>query len=290
MYRPTGPRILRTLKRLTNPERFWRFTRARFGEPLHLVLLSSIFAVTGYRRRVKWDNVHRPQYAFPILWAADLAKEIGLRELTIIEFGVAAGAGLRLMHRYATKTTAITGIKFRIVGFDAATGMPPAIDYRDNPEMFQQGDFPMWNRSELERWLPENVELQIGHIAETVSTYLPRIRDDAPLAFISIDVDYYSSTVPCLQILTGQPEQYLPYFHVYLDDISGPGGSPWTGEMLAVNEFNARHEKRKIAPPAALRELRMLQRSGWMNRMFMAHVFDHPFRSPKTRRTTTEIL
>ena len=101
-----------------------RLFRIRGGEPLHLSILSA-FAWFGHRQRVNWDNVQRPHYAFSILYAADQARRRGLKAVTIIEFGVASGAGLRVMHRHAAKTTAITGIDFRIVAFDTAAGLPP---------------------------------------------------------------------------------------------------------------------------------------------------------------------
>ena len=94
----------------------------------------------------------------------------------------------------------------------------------------------MQDRSALEAWKPNNVELVLGDTADTVAGYLPRITKDAPLGFISIDVDYYSSTVPCLSVRTGYAEQYLPYFPVYLDDIAQPSSCAWVGnDLLSAN-------------------------------------------------------
>jgi hypothetical protein len=50
------------------------------------------------------------------------------------EFGVANGAGLLNMCEIAARVTRETGVGFRIVGFDAGTGLPQPIDYRDHPE------------------------------------------------------------------------------------------------------------------------------------------------------------
>jgi hypothetical protein len=47
----------------------------------------------------------RPHYAYSILRAADQALEYGISKLTIIEFGVASGAGLLNMCRLAERTS-----------------------------------------------------------------------------------------------------------------------------------------------------------------------------------------
>ena len=71
----------------------------------------------------------------------------------------------------------------------------------------------------------------------------------APVGFIAVDVDYYASACKALQLLNAvDPRLYLPFVPVYLDDITCDGANAWTGELLAVNEFNADDTVRKIAP------------------------------------------
>jgi hypothetical protein len=45
--------------------------------------------------------------------------------------------------RRASKTTAVTGVKIDVYGFDTGKGLPPPRTYRDHPELYRQGDFPM---------------------------------------------------------------------------------------------------------------------------------------------------
>ena len=213
----------------------------------------------------------------------------GFRTITIVELGVAGGAGLMNMCRIAERTRAATGIDIRVVGFDTGRGMPPAVDYRDLPEHFQEGDFPM-DFARLRASLPSWAELIIGDVGETIPAFTRRLSPDAPLGFVSVDVDYYSAAKAALPILTGDPRAYLPLVPVYLDDIGVDGSNPWTGELLAINEFNAENEHRKIAPFTLLRSRRIFKNTQWIDRMFAAHIHDHPLRSPSARRATKWVL
>jgi hypothetical protein len=279
-----------TLRRLFRPGQLRKVLVERGTEPIHLNLLSLIVAACGsYRAKVDFDLVVRQQYAFPILYAADAAKRYGYKTVTIIEFGVAGGAGLLNMCRIAERTRAATGIEFRIYGFDTGKGMPAPLDYRDLPESFQAGDFPM-DVEALKRALPDFAELIVGDIAETVPEFLDTLPDDAPIGFVAVDVDYYSSAKKALEVLTGAPDLYLPVVPVYLDDIGVDGSNPWTGELLAVDEFNRDNGLRKIAPFTLLRSRRIFKNTQWIDRMFAAHIHDHALRSPAHRRPSRNVL
>jgi hypothetical protein len=103
-------------------------------------------------------------------------------------------------------------------------------------------------------------------------------------------VDYYSSARDALKILTSSPNKYLPIVPVYLDDIAVDSCNPWTGELLAVNEFNEQNDTRKIAPFTMLRSNRIFKNTQWIDRMFAAHIHDHILRSPKTKRAETWVI
>lgn len=278
------------LRRLSQPGQMRKVLVERGTEPVHLNLLSLFVAMFGsYRAKVDFDLVVRQQYAFPILYAADTAKQYGYKTVTLIEFGVAGGAGLLNMCRIAERTKQATGIDFRVVGFDSGKGMPPAVDYRDLPESFQAGDFPM-DEQRLREALPDFAELVIGDVTETVPAFCRALSEEAPVGFVSIDVDYYSSAKSALEVLKGRPEHYLPIVPVYLDDIGVDGSNPWTGELLAVDEFNRETELRKIAPFTMLRSRRIFKNTQWIDRMFAAHVHDHALRSPAHKREERKVL
>ena len=272
------------------PHRLNKVFVERLTEPLHLNFMSVFVGLLGsYRAKVAFDLVVRQQYAFPILHSAEQAKEMGISRLTLIEFGVGSGAGLLNMHRLAEKTMKATGVEFDIFGFDSGIGLPAAIDYRDLPETFQLGDFTM-DREKLEAALPQNVKLIIGSIADNMPAFFKKLDAAAPVGFVSIDVDYYSSARDCLMVFDGEPDFYLPIVPVYLDDIAVFGSNPWTGEWLAVNEFNARNDLRKIAPFNMLRARRIFKNALWIDMMYACHIHDHPSRSSQARRRGAWIL
>lgn len=271
------------LRRITDPSKLNKILVERLTEPLHVNVASAAVALFGgFRRKVDFDLVLRPQYAFPILRAADLAREWGYRRLTLLEFGVASGAGLLNICSIARSVTEITGIEFRIVGFDTGTGMPAPLDYRDLPEIYAAGDYPM-DVARLRASLPENCELILGPIAETVPDFLTTVDAGSPIGFASIDVDYYSSAKDALTVFTGAPDKYLPLVPVYLDDVGDITVNPWVGEWRAVNEFNEEHDLRKFAPWNMLRARRICKNAKWIEHIFGLHVHDHEIRTPGTR-------
>jgi hypothetical protein len=234
----------------------------------------------GHRAKVDFDLAQRRQYAWPMLFAADQAKNLGIKAVSVVEFGVAAGAGLLNMCALAERTAKATGVTFRVYGFDSGAGMPQAIDYRDQPDRYQRGDFPMGDPDVLRGALPSFAELIIGDIKTTVGNFLERDLIAAPLGFVSMDVDYYSSTKLALRIFGGPPTAYLPTVSVYFDDIDSYDSSPWNGEQLAIAEFNAENVRRKIAPFPFLRTLRLFKNAAWIDHMFATQIFDHPSKIP----------
>lgn len=125
------------LRRALTDGKYRKIFVERLTEPLHLNVLSAGVALFGsYPAKVAFDLVVRQQYAYPILFAAQSAKKLGLERIAILEFGVATGAGLLNMCELAARTEAATGVAIEVVGFDTGTGMPPAVDHRDLPEYF----------------------------------------------------------------------------------------------------------------------------------------------------------
>jgi hypothetical protein len=255
----------------------------RMTEPLHINILSAFVAIFGgTRARIDFDLVIRQQYAYPILRAADFAREWGYKKLTLIEFGVAAGSGLLNICEIAKLVTKETGVEFEIYGFDTGSGMPEPVDYRDLPENYQAGDFPM-DQKKLKENLPKNCHLIIGPILETVPAFLEKISAEAPIGFVSVDVDYHSSARDALTAFFGDPDKYLPVIPVYFDDLGDETVNPWVGEELGINEFNKKTEFRKIAPYNMLRQRRICKNAKWIGHMYALHVHDHRVRTPGTR-------
>ena len=265
-------------KILYQPSARSRILRERLTEPVHLNLAAlMVAAVVGFRAKVAWDVVTRPHYAYGLLEAADQARQAGLDSFTAVEFGVAGGEGLLNLCMLAERVHAATGVQVRIAGFDTGRGMPPPVDWRDHPEQFGAGDFPM-DRERLSARLPPNCRLVLGPVDETVPEFLRgALGASAPLGFVAFDLDYYSSTKQALALLADpDPTKYLFLPILYFDDIVLPYYCDWAGELLAINEFNTEHPMRKIQQYRFLRSRRYFKNARWIDQIFLLHLFDHP--------------
>jgi hypothetical protein len=72
------------------------------------------------------------------------------------------------------------------------------------------------------------------------------------------------------------PQKYLPTILLYLDDIIDVSNSRFTGELLAIEEFNAAHALRKIDRHRFLRSERVFKNARWIDQVYVLHVLDHP--------------
>jgi hypothetical protein len=168
--------------------------------------------------------------------------------------------------------------------------MPPPRDYRDHPEHYFTGDFPMSNPQRLKALLPANAHLILGPIDQTILRFNDSRDPRSPIGFVSIDVDYYYSTVDCLKILDADPSVLQSCVTIYLDDISFESHNSWSGELGAVREFNMAHEFRKIEPYNFLRSKRIFKNPEWIDHIFTLHVMDHPFRQPENKLASGRVL
>jgi len=240
------------------------------------------------RERELSGLVTRPNYAYGMLRAADVARFFGKTQVTVCEFGVATGKGLTNMADLAEIIRAETGVRFRVVGFDTGTGLPPPTGYKDHPELWSGGDFQMGDPEKLRAHLKGRAELILGDIHDTISAFQDSLTPESPLGFVSIDVDIYSGTVAALRGLSGSPECYLPAMSFYLDDIGSYFSNDACGELCAVNEHNAAHPMRPLHVDRSLPGRRPDAVARWYGHMYVCHVLDHPTRqAPRERGAMT---
>ena len=260
--------------------RIWRrIFMERLTEPIHLNALAvAVWLFGSYESKIEFDLVLRPQHAYGIMRAAQAARELGIRKVALVEFGVAGGAGLMNMAYVAERVTRETGIDFSIYGFDSGRGMPPPRDHRDHPEYYKAGDFPM-DEARLRSALPKSVTLLLGDLAETVPRFVAALREDEPIGFVTVDVDYYWSTAAALQLfLAPDASVYLPLTTVYFDDIMLDHHNSWAGELLAIREFNEQSPLRKLEHHRFLENSRVFRNALWLKQTYFLHVMDHPMR------------
>ncbi|MEZ5143119.1 MAG: hypothetical protein R2726_11465 [Acidimicrobiales bacterium] len=200
---------------------------------------------------------------------------LGHDAVTVVELGVAGGNGLVLLEQFADIVSEVVGIRVDTVGFDVGSGMPTPKDYRDLAYVWQPGLFAM-DEAQLRRRL-RSARLEIGDVTETIPEFVAE-GGYAPIGFVAFDLDYWSSTVASMRLLDGPAELRLPRVLCYFDDIIGDDWeihSPYVGELLAIEQFNASHDTMKVSPVHLLRHKRRIP-AAWNDQIYVAHDFDHP--------------
>jgi hypothetical protein len=279
------------LRSLLSRRDIWRrIALERLTEPLHLNAIALVVAAVGnLRAKVAFDVLVRQQHAYGLVHAADLARERGRLRVTVAELGVGAGTGLLNLCELAGRVTRATGVQFEIVGFDTGSGMPPPRDFRDHPELYKEGWFPL-NRDEVAAQLPANARLVLGDLSDTIDGFVSSLSPEAPLGFATLDVDFYSSSTQALRLFTGPATCYFPYLPVYVDDVALSTHTHYAGELLAIAEFNEREEHRKLELDRTLVHARVFKHAEWLAHMFKLHVLDHPERNDLRRPDRVEVV
>jgi len=243
-------------------------------EPPFRLLVKGVFAMLpcSVERRARWDLSERSHYLLGLLFAAREAKLQQLQEFSAIEFGVAGGRGLIALQNEAEAVERATGVSVRVFGFDAGPSGLPSFggDYRDHPDMFLPGDYPM-DVAKLREKLTPRTTLILGEIRQTIENF----RSDhapSPLGFVSIDCDLYSSTVAALRLFDLCPK--LMHVAMYFDDVQNQLCHQWAGELRAIAEFNDKHPNLKIDRWRGLRIGRPFPEKWELNGMFICHDLD----------------
>jgi hypothetical protein len=216
----------------------------------------------------------RPEYLWGSLHGAHLAKALGIGAVSLVEFGVAGGNGLIDLDRIGGAVEDHLGVETAVFGFDTGHGLPRPTDVRDCPNLFSGGDYPM----DVEKLRPrlQRAELILGDVAETTAPFLAR--KPPAIAFVSFDLDLYTSTASAFSLFERNADALLPRVHCHFDDVTGFTYADFNGARLAIREFNERNAQRKISPVYAPEHYVPRRFAGglWVKKIFLAHILDHP--------------
>lgn len=214
-----------------------------------------------------------PYYAYGVRKAAAVARRLGYRGVTSIEFGVGAGNGLLALEEHAAYASQEVRLPVAVFGFDTGAGLPEPVDYRDLPYQWSRGFYPMDEqllRSELTA-----TELIIGDVRSTVEAFVENRKAELqafPIGFVAFDLDYWSSTLAAFEIFRREAEVCLPRVTCYFDDIYATIED--VGELRAIADFNRGQEERRIRAPHGLRDYLPFHPL-WADQIFEAHLFTH---------------
>jgi len=243
--------------------------------PLRTIALKMIrkFNLGDYEYRVQIGAVERPHYGYGVYNAAVLAKKLGYQRISVLEFGVAGGNGLVNLEYHAEQIAPILGIDIDIYGFDTSAGLPKPRDYRDLPYHWKEGFFKM-EAQPLQAKI-KKAKLVLGDINETAKSFFEKY-NPAPIAAVMHDFDFYSSTAAALQMFDANEKYFLPRVYCYFDDTIGAETelyNDYTGERLAINEFNQAHQSKKFGLPYHLLSRKVVE--PWYHQIFIYHDFGH---------------
>jgi hypothetical protein len=227
----------------------------------------------GIQNRLRLGLIRRPAYAYCVYRAASLAKRLGYSRISALEFGVAGGNGLIALEEHAVDIGREIGVDIEVFGFDTGAGLPPPTDYRDLPYQWQEGSFSMDEESLRDKL--SRAKLVLGDIRDT-ATHFPEEYQPAPIGAVMFDLDLYSSTKAAMAIFDSDERYRLPRVFCYFDDIIGGEDecySDFTGERLAIEEFNQTHPGKKLSVTYNLTTKRMARR--WFHQIYVLHDFEH---------------
>jgi hypothetical protein len=228
----------------------------------------------SYEKQLSAGVVDRPHYGYCIFQAANLAALLGYPRISVVEFGCGGGNGLLAAESHIAQIKKLIPIDIELYGFDIGSGLPAPKDYRDIPHFFRAGFYEM-DRPLLEQRL-KLAKLVIGDVKETCADFFERYHP-APLSCVFVDLDFYSSTADALKLFDGINQYLLPRVFIYFDDIIGDAlwlCNEFTGEALAVDEFNASHTTKKIARNHYLSF--EFPHDRWPSQIYIYHDFQHP--------------
>jgi hypothetical protein len=190
-----------------------------------------------------------------------------------VEFGVAGGNGLVVLQAEAEAVEKAVSVKIKVFGFDnGPAGLPPFIgDYRDHPDSWHPGDYPM-DEAKLRARLMPRTTLILGNVRDTVPAFVGRSK--IPIGFISMDVDLYSSTAHALAILSLPRAKKLHRTFIYFDDVEMTICHKFAGELLAIEEFNRLNDHIKIDRLRGFKSGRPFPEKEYLDMMYVAHDLD----------------
>ena len=215
----------------------------------------------------------RPHYAYCVYHAAELAKRLKLKQVSILEFGVAGGNGLLFLEQFATRVEEALDIEVQLYGFDTGVGLPEITMPEDLPYWFQRSQYRM-NPDSL-RSATRSATLVLGDVKNTVTDFFAKYQP-APVGAILNDLDLYTSTRDSFALFDQTASHFLPRVFLYFDDIIGTEYEMYTacnGQLLAISDFNSRHSAIHIG---LNQNLLVRPDVNYRYQIYYAHLKSHP--------------
>lgn len=241
-----------------------------------LVKKSAKYLSLSPHMEVRLNVGKRPHYSYCVLHAAELARRLNLKRVSVLEFGVAGGNGLLYLEQFAKRVGAAVGIEIEVYGFDTGGGLPQVTMPEDLPYWFQPSQYKM--QVAALQAARTSAKLVLGNVKDTVGDFFTKF-NPAPVGAIMNDLDLYTSTIDSFKLFDTDPSHFLPRVFIYFDDIVGSEYEMYgesNGQLLALSEFNSRQKdihiglNQNLLPRADI---------GYRYQIYYAHLKTHPMYS-----------
>lgn len=161
------------------------------------------------------------------------------------EFGVGWGGTMLSFIRAAQRAAQAGALRIedvKIVGFDSFEGLPDKASAADDHPEWRRGSFAHsedFIRSQLAAtgFPMANVRLVKGFFEASLTPALAEELRAPPPSIVTVDVDYYSSTVAALDFVTPLLRSGAVF---YFDDLYSFHLHPEMGQVRAINEYHGR--------------------------------------------------
>lgn len=229
----------------------------------------------SFKLKLDYDIFPRPHYAFCVYHAARQAELLGLKSISVCEFGVAGGRGLMELESVAAAVEKEVSVSIEIYGFDTGEGLPSPVDYRDLPYVWKEGFYKM-DQDALRAKLKRS-QLVLGDVRDTAPNFV-KDHDPAPMGAMFFDLDFWSSTLDSFKIFSCPDDKILPRVFCYCDDVMSAedGGllNDYVGQLAAIRDYNESAEKCKLTQIAGLNWTRR-RPARWNEQIYVHHAFAH---------------
>lgn len=236
------------------------------------------YANASYDRQIMAGLVERPFYGYCMYAGAQLARQLDHDAISVLEFGVGDGSGLRNIERHAERIEDELGTSFDVYGFDTGEGPPAPESYKDMPFAYEK-DFTAeaYEGYAVSEW-DSRATLVLGDVRDTVPRFFDE-HDPPPVGCAFFDMNVYTSTRAGLELFTAAPENLMPRIMCHFDtvvsnEVLRAFNNDYVGENAAIHEFNAEHDDRKVA--------KVKYKTPWElgpiepKEIYQFHHFDHP--------------
>jgi hypothetical protein len=169
------------------------------------------------------------------------------RNLPLVYFEFGTGSGNTLQRAIASLRDHPGS---SIVLFDSFEGLPEPAHDADKHVLWEKGEFAFtqdYIRTIVRKagFAVERVRFVPGFFEKSLTSELREDLAKTPPAFVTIDVDFYTSTV---EVLTWIAPLLSSGTLIYFDDLHAFDCRPDYGQLRALNEFNAHNSEGQLVP------------------------------------------